>query len=65
MVDALCIDQQDINERNYQVTQMGRIYALAKMVLVWLGKYGDGSTSLAIDAILQEAELLPPVSCHS
>ena len=35
--DAVCIDQTDNRERNHQVTLMGRIYAKAKRVLVWLG----------------------------
>jgi hypothetical protein len=26
-VDALCINQKDVSERNYQVNQMGRIYS--------------------------------------
>jgi len=37
-VDALCIDQNDLKERNHQVRQMGRIYHNAKQVLVWLGR---------------------------
>ncbi|KAF2822682.1 hypothetical protein CC86DRAFT_458461 [Ophiobolus disseminans] len=36
-VDALCINQQDIDERNTQVQMMGKIYSLAKLVVVWLG----------------------------
>jgi Heterokaryon incompatibility protein (HET) len=37
-VDALCIDQSNLQERNHQVKQMGRIYQNAKRVLVWLGR---------------------------
>jgi hypothetical protein len=37
-VDALCIDQGNVWERNHQVKQMGRIYENAKRVLVWLGR---------------------------
>ncbi|KAE9364551.1 HET-domain-containing protein [Stipitochalara longipes BDJ] len=36
-IDALCIDQDDTNERNHQVAQMGKIYGHAKTVLAWLG----------------------------
>jgi Heterokaryon incompatibility protein (HET) len=36
-IDALCIDQQNILERNHQVGFMGDIYFLAREVLVWLG----------------------------
>ena len=36
-VDALCINQQAIPERNDQVSRMGSIYSRARRVLVWLG----------------------------
>lgn len=37
-VDAICIDQNQILERNAQVKQMGRVYSQAESVLVWLGR---------------------------
>ncbi|KZL85523.1 hypothetical protein CI238_04598 [Colletotrichum incanum] len=36
-VDAICINQGSVAERNLQVRQMNRIYAYAKLVDVWLG----------------------------
>lgn len=36
-IDALCIDQEDIYERNHQVDMMGKIYSKAREVLAWLG----------------------------
>ena len=36
-IDALCIDQSDIAERNHQVRQMGDVYRAAKAVVAWLG----------------------------
>ncbi|KAI1404341.1 HET-domain-containing protein [Hypoxylon fuscum] len=36
-VDAICINQDDVQEKNIQVPQMGRLYSTAKTVLVWLG----------------------------
>jgi hypothetical protein len=36
-IDALCINQEDIQERNHQVSQMGRIYKSADCVITWLG----------------------------
>ena len=36
-VDAVCIDQSDVLERNHQVLKMDRIYQGARVVLVWLG----------------------------
>tara|TARA_R110002003_G_scaffold109_12_gene9229 strand:+ start:18658 stop:20244 length:1587 start_codon:yes stop_codon:yes gene_type:complete len=36
-VDAICIDQANVQERSHQVSIMGSIYAKAQHVLVWLG----------------------------
>lgn len=36
-VDFLCINQDDINERNAQVAMMGQIYRSADSVYAWLG----------------------------
>jgi hypothetical protein len=36
--DAICINQQDLQERGEQVAFMGRIYAAARRVLVWVGE---------------------------
>ncbi|RYP30055.1 hypothetical protein DL768_011202 [Monosporascus sp. mg162] len=36
-IDALCINQQDEQERNQQVAMMGDIYGRAERVLIWLG----------------------------
>jgi hypothetical protein len=40
-VDALCINQGDIQEKNVQVPLMSRIYRSAERVLVWLGPEED------------------------
>ena len=37
-IDAICINQADVAERNSQVSQMSRIYENAQQVIVWLGK---------------------------
>jgi hypothetical protein len=37
-VDAICINQDDIEERNRQVKLMAFIYSRALAVLVWLGR---------------------------
>ncbi|KAH8805402.1 heterokaryon incompatibility protein-domain-containing protein [Xylogone sp. PMI_703] len=39
-IDALCIDQEDDNERTRQIKQMHEVYSQAEEVCVWLG---DGS----------------------
>ncbi|KAM0335532.1 hypothetical protein ACHAQA_000580 [Verticillium albo-atrum] len=36
-IDALCIDQQSMEEKSSQVPLMAEIYAVATSVLVWLG----------------------------
>ncbi|KAE8445975.1 hypothetical protein EG329_012614 [Mollisiaceae sp. DMI_Dod_QoI] len=36
-IDAICINQTDLEERNEQVQLMAYIYSRAKKVLVWLG----------------------------
>jgi hypothetical protein len=36
-IDAVCIDQANVSERNHQVQQMGQIYGNAKGVISWLG----------------------------
>lgn len=41
-VDAICINQQDVPERNQQVQIMGPIFKNAGCVLVWLGEAIDG-----------------------
>ncbi|KAH3987243.1 hypothetical protein HBH64_013210 [Parastagonospora nodorum] len=37
-IDAICIDQENVSERNHQIAQMGRIYSGAFLVYLWLGK---------------------------
>ncbi|KAH6016862.1 hypothetical protein HBI82_109820 [Parastagonospora nodorum] len=37
-VDAICIDQNSILERNHQVQQMANLYCQAEAVIVWLGR---------------------------
>ena len=42
-VDALCIDQGNVEERNHQVRLMKRIYKSASSLNVWLGDEADDS----------------------
>lgn len=49
-VDAICINQQDVEERNDQVARMAAIYKLAKKVIIWLGPE-ENNSSLAIDGL--------------
>ncbi|KAJ0114821.1 hypothetical protein J7T55_004563 [Diaporthe amygdali] len=43
-VDAICINQNDVKERNRQVGIMGIIYRQCKRVLIWLGE-SEAATS--------------------
>ncbi|OAG07888.1 HET-domain-containing protein [Paraphaeosphaeria sporulosa] len=43
-VDAICINQQDHEEKSSQVQAMGQIYSLASCLSVWLGSPSDDST---------------------
>lgn len=36
-IDAICIDQSNLEERNQQVAQMRDVYTSAESVIVWLG----------------------------
>jgi hypothetical protein len=49
-IDAICIDQRNLEERSAQVSLMFRIYGSATRVLVWLGEQSDDS-DLAFDVI--------------
>lgn len=42
-IDALCIDQNSLEEKNHQVKLMAYIYSRAETVLVWLGPAADAS----------------------
>lgn len=42
-VDALCINQEDVAEKNHQVEIMREIYSGAELVIAWLGSAGEDS----------------------
>ena len=62
-VDAICINQSDIPERNHQVTQMHWMYQLAERVVIWLGEHSEDSR-LAIHQ-LEMISNLDPEDCVS
>jgi hypothetical protein len=49
-IDAMCINQKDIDERNRQVWLMGQVYSKAKAVIIWLGPQSEDS-DLAMEFI--------------
>lgn len=64
-IDAICINQNDIDERNQQVPLMCRIYSQALIVIIWLGD-ADHETEMALNFLERLARLganvwqLPP-----
>ncbi|KAH9203950.1 heterokaryon incompatibility, partial [Leptodontidium sp. 2 PMI_412] len=42
-IDAICIDQDNIEERNEQVRRMGDIYQKAALIYIWLGPEENNS----------------------
>ncbi|KAK5652674.1 hypothetical protein OQA88_10268 [Cercophora sp. LCS_1] len=55
-IDAICINQEDFDERSTQVTLMNRIYTQAKSVIAWLGA-DNGTTSAALEGLVRVALL--------
>lgn len=54
-IDAICINQSDVHERNHQVSLMKEIYANATEVIIWLGDAANNS-DLAVDFISGQAQ---------
>ncbi|KAL8995136.1 MAG: hypothetical protein Q9169_005079 [Polycauliona sp. 2 TL-2023] len=44
-IDAICVDQMNLEERGNQVLRMPDIFSSAKAVAVWLGPEGDDSSN--------------------
>ncbi|KAH7385119.1 heterokaryon incompatibility protein-domain-containing protein, partial [Cadophora sp. MPI-SDFR-AT-0126] len=76
-VDAICIDQSNVDERGQQVQLMWQIYSKAVAVTVWLGPEG-GDSEIAMDGFacretqrrLEERKIWHPMSsnpcgCHA
>ncbi|KAK7913890.1 HET-domain-containing protein [Apiospora marii] len=59
-VDAICINQHDVDERNTQVQRMGDIYSLAESVISWLGP-GTELSNLA----MQRLQNIDPLEIES
>ncbi|GAT26799.1 LOW QUALITY PROTEIN: hypothetical protein RIB2604_02104820 [Aspergillus luchuensis] len=54
-VDAICIDQVNMREKEKQIQIMARIYEQASQVMVWSGEEADNSTQ-ALESIRAAAE---------
>lgn len=51
-IDAICIDQQSVQEKNEQVPLMGKIYFSATRVIIWLGPGLPGDAGVMLRARL-------------
>ncbi|KAN0108649.1 Heterokaryon incompatibility protein (HET) domain containing protein [Hyaloscypha variabilis] len=61
-IDAICIDQSNIEERNHQVPLMKAIYSNAVLVCIWLGSPSPGSDdAMAILKQLGQGTLLSKI----
>lgn len=60
-IDQICINQDDVDERNEQVTLMGRIYSKAESVVIWLGEEETGD-HMAFEFVPILLSYLPPLS---
>ena len=56
-IDAICIDQDNLQERGRQVQQMSLIYQKAERVVIWLGQ-GTKETDLVMDSMKQLHDIL-------
>ncbi|KAH7370435.1 heterokaryon incompatibility protein-domain-containing protein [Rhexocercosporidium sp. MPI-PUGE-AT-0058] len=50
-VDAICVNQLDIEERGSQIQQMCGIYGQAERVITWVGLDSDGGSLLAMSFV--------------
>lgn len=50
-IDALCINQEDVEERNKHVLQMSEIYEKARGVRIWLGEAVSVADRIAIELL--------------
>jgi hypothetical protein len=62
-IDALCINQKNLEEKGQQVQLMAKIYSKAARVLVWLGETEDNS-DIALERIRIAAENESPDSLN-
>lgn len=58
-VDAICINQQNADEKGHQVQSMAQIYAKASRVIVWLGEGTADGGGRALEYIRAVADERP------
>ncbi|KXH52608.1 hypothetical protein CNYM01_01659 [Colletotrichum nymphaeae SA-01] len=62
-IDAICIDQDDVEEKQQQIPLMDRIYRTAESCLVWLGE-ADQWSSAALNLLFKIAMTEELVKAH-
>jgi hypothetical protein len=63
-IDALCVNQEDNNEKGQQVQIMSKIYAKAERVVIWLGE-GEASDSHAFAMMERFYQAFPFTDAHN
>ncbi|KAK3312636.1 heterokaryon incompatibility protein-domain-containing protein [Apodospora peruviana] len=62
-IDQLCIDQENVHEKEDQVGRMRDIYRQATRAVVWLGEHDDDTDVL--EDMYQKLDISPPVQSVS
>ncbi|KAH4059143.1 hypothetical protein HBI24_242860 [Parastagonospora nodorum] len=63
-IDAICINQMDLNERGHQLKTMNMIYEMASTVVIHLGEETRGSRILFKELAKAEAEFSETGQCN-
>ncbi|KAJ9603032.1 hypothetical protein H2200_012327 [Cladophialophora chaetospira] len=63
-IDAICIDQQNNEEKSIQVSMMKRIFESAHGVVAWLGPSDEGD-KIAIEALYELESVVPATETSS
>ncbi|KAH7084009.1 heterokaryon incompatibility [Paraphoma chrysanthemicola] len=59
-IDAICIDQENVEEKNHRVAMMGDVYRNAAHVFAWVGRHA-GDSQFLFDFIAAERTILSEI----
>ncbi|KAK4461530.1 heterokaryon incompatibility protein-domain-containing protein [Cladorrhinum samala] len=59
-IDAVCINQDDIEEREFQVSIMRHVYSSAANVIAWIGEESGPADKRAVDFAREMAQRVAP-----
>lgn len=59
-IDAICINQDDVEEREFQVSMMRDVYRLATDVIAWIGEENGPGDKVAVDFVEEMVERIKP-----